>query len=589
MNFLKNILATILGFFISIGILFFFLLILGAVFGSDKGKVSVKDNSILELNFENPIADFSQKTIIEDFDYAEREKNNINAIVEAIKTAKKDDKIKGITIKSIEGVNGSSQLEAIRRAVQDFKTSGKFVYSFRESYGQYEYFLHSVSDSIFLGTLGSVDILGLSTRTLYWKDFEDKTGIKFEVFRYGKYKSAVEPYLTNQMSQENREQNTVLLRSIWESYASIVRQSRNIPEKAFEQITDSVWGRTSELALEHKLVDKICYQDEFEKSLLLATKTNKIKDLHFISIEDYLTTIPKSKKKETKDNIAIIYALGVINDGKSTRNTIGNETTIEAIRQARDDQNTKAIILYVNSPGGSGLASELIHREIELAKKIKPIFVSMGDYAASGGYYISCNANRVFVQNSTITGSIGVFATIPNFKGFADKLGINDEQVATHANSFFYSYAEEIPENTRKILNESVEQFYKKFVQRVADGRNMTWEQVNEVAQGRVWTGKDALKIGLVDEIGSLDDVITYASKELKLKEYNIISYPEIKLEFKQLLRNKFGVFAKDEIHSIIKDEIGEENYNFLQKIKEQSKIKPYSIQAQIPYLIQIK
>ena len=581
MNFLKNILATILGFFISIGILFFFLLILGAVFGSDKGKVSVKDNSILELNFENPIADFSQKTIIEDFDYAEREKNNINAIVEAIKTAKKDDKIKGITIKSIEGVNGSSQLEAIRRAVQDFKTSGKFVYSFRESYGQYEYFLHSVSDSIFLGTLGSVDILGLSTRTLYWKDFEDKTGIKFEVFRYGKYKSAVEPYLTNQMSQENREQNTVLLRSIWESYASIVRQSRNIPEKAFEQITDSVWGRTSELALEHKLVDKICYQDEFEKSLLLATKTNKIKDLHFISIEDYLTTIPKSKKKETKDNIAIIYALGVINDGKSTRNTIGNETTIEAIRQARDDQNTKAIILYVNSPGGSGLASELIHREIELAKKIKPIFVSMGDYAASGGYYISCNANRVFVQNSTITGSIGVFATIPNFKGFADKLGINDEQVATHANSFFYSYAEEIPENTRKILNESVEQFYKKFVQRVADGRNMTWEQVNEVAQGRVWTGKDALKIGLVDEIGSLDDVITYASKELKLKEYNIISYPEIKLEFKQLLRNKFGVFAKDEI--------GEENYNFLQKIKEQSKIKPYSIQAQIPYLIQIK
>ena len=234
MNFLKNILATILGFFISIGILFFFLLILGAVFGSDKGKVSVKDNSILELNFENPIADFSQKTIIEDFDYAEREKNNINAIVEAIKTAKKDDKIKGITIKSIEGVNGSSQLEAIRRAVQDFKTSGKFVYSFRESYGQYEYFLHSVSDSIFLGTLGSVDILGLSTRTLYWKDFEDKTGIKFEVFRYGKYKSAVEPYLTNQMSQENREQNTALLRSIWDSYASIVRQSRNIPEKTFE-------------------------------------------------------------------------------------------------------------------------------------------------------------------------------------------------------------------------------------------------------------------------------------------------------------------------------------------------------------------
>ena len=589
MNFLKNILATILGFFISIGILFFFLLILGAVFGSDKGKVSVKDNSILELNFENPIADFSQKTIIEDFDYAEREKNNINAIVEAIKTAKKDDKIKGITIKSIEGVNGSSQLEAIRRAVQDFKTSGKFVYSFRESYGQYEYFLHSVSDSIFLGTLGSVDILGLSTRTLYWKDFEDKTGIKFEVFRYGKYKSAVEPYLKNQMSKENREQNKALWRSIWDSYDSIVRQSRNIPEKTFEQITDSVWGRTSELALEHKLVDKICYQDEFEKSLLLATKTNKIKDLHFISIEDYLTTIPKNKKKETKDNIAIIYALGVINDGKSTRNTIGNETTIEAIRQARDDQNTKAIILYVNSPGGSGLASELIHREIELAKKIKPIFVSMGDYAASGGYYISCNANRVFAQNSTITGSIGVFATIPNFKGFADKLGINDEQVATHANSFFYSYAEEIPENTRKILNESVEQFYKKFVQRVADGRNMTWEQVNEVAQGRVWTGKDALKIGLVDEIGSLNDVITYASKELKLKEYNIISYPEIKLEFKQLLRNKFGVFAKDEIHSIIKDEIGEENYNFLQKIKEQSKIKPYSIQAQIPYLIQIK
>ncbi|MDO4881188.1 MAG: signal peptide peptidase SppA [Capnocytophaga sp.] len=589
MNFLKNVLATIIGFFISIGILFFFFLILGIMFGVDNEKVKVKENSILELDFTTPIADFAQKTIIEDLDYVEEEKNNIDAILDAIKYAKTDEKIKGISIKSLEGIQSFSQAQAIRKAVEDFKNSGKFVYSFQENYGQTEYFLHSVSDSIFLGTLGNVEVTGLNTTINYYKDFEDKTGIKFEVIRHGKYKSAVEPFLTNTMSEENREQYTTLLRSYWDSFATEIRQSRNISEKDFEQLTDSLWGRTPELALQHNLVDKICFQDEFENALLLATKTNKIKDLHYISVEDYLSFVPKEKKdKNIKSNITIIYAVGVILDGESTPQTVGNETTIKAIREARDDENTKAIVLYVNSPGGSGLASELIHREIELAKKQKPVYVSMGDYAASGGYYISCNANRIFAENTTITGSIGVFSRLLNLKGLADKVGINNEQVATHANSFFYSPLEEMPENTRKLLTEGIEDFYKKFVQRVADGRNMSWEQVDEIAQGRVWTGKDAVKNGLVDEIGSLQDVIAYAVKEQKLDNYKIVRYPDVELDFKQIFRNKFGIFLKEEVQSIIKEEIGIENYEMYKKINTQSK-NYKGIQAQIPYLLELK
>jgi signal peptide peptidase sppA, 67K type len=593
-NFLKTVLAVIVGLFASLCLMLLTFIVIASVSSQGEGELEVKPNSVLELHFKEPVYEFSEAIRIKDFNFEVAKDNTLPAILRAIKYAKTDDHIKGIVISSVEGVQGKAHLANIRKAVADFKTSGKFVYAFSESASQYDYFLQSVADSIFVGTLGSVEVKGLSAEVLYLKDFEDKTGVKMEVFRHGKYKSAVEPFLENKMSEANREQIGTYLQSLWESYLSEVTQSRNLSRESLNQAADSLWGRTAEHALKHHLVDRIAFRDEFENSLCKATGSKEWKDIRLIPIERYTKEVTEKHQKEAlkrikNDKIAVIFCDGEIIDGKSQKGRVGNETIIASLRSAKEDKSIKAIILRVNSPGGSGLASELIHREIELTQKVKPVYTSMGNVAASGGYYIACNSKRIFADKETLTGSIGVFGLIPNIKALADKWGINGEQVQTHPNALTYSFFEETSEKTKEVISEGIELFYQKFVQRVADGRKLTWNQVDSLAQGRVWTGVDALKNGLIDQIGDLNNTIEYVAGENKLpKDYIVLSYPIIEMEVEDYLKARWNSSTKAELQALLREEIGKETYDQLQRIKAPMRVQG-SLQARIPFNLEVK
>ncbi|RKW11916.1 MAG: signal peptide peptidase SppA [Capnocytophaga sp.] len=593
-NFLKTVLAVIIGLFASLCLMLLTFIVIASVSSQGEGELEVKPNSVLELHFKEPVYEFSEAIRIKDFNFEVAKDNTLPAILRAIKYAKTDDNIKGIVISSVEGVQGKAHLANIRKAVADFKTSGKFVYAFSESASQYDYFLQSVADSIFVGTLGSVEVKGLSAEVLYLKDFEDKTGVKMEVFRHGKYKSAVEPFLENKMSEANREQIGTYLQSLWESYLSEVTQSRNLSRESLNQAADSLWGRTAEQALKHHLVDRIAFRDEFENSLCKATGSKEWKDIRLVPIERYTKEVTEKHQKEAlkrikNDKIAVIFCDGEIIDGKSQKGRVGNETIIASLRSAKEDKSIKAIILRVNSPGGSGLASELIHREIELTQKVKPVYTSMGNVAASGGYYIACNSKRIFADKETLTGSIGVFGLIPNIKALADKWGINGEQVQTHPNALTYSFFEETSEKTKEVISEGIELFYQKFVQRVADGRKLTWNQVDSLAQGRVWTGADALKNGLIDQIGDLNNTIEYVAGENKLpKDYIVLSYPIIEMEVEDYLKARWNSSTKAELQALLREEIGKETYDQLQRIKAPMQVQG-SLQARIPFNLEVK
>ena len=593
-NFLKTVLAVIVGLFASLCLMLLTFIVIASMSSQGEGELEVKPNSVLELHFKEPVYEFSEAIRIKDFNFEVAKDNTLPAILRAIKYAKTDDHIKGIVISSVEGVQGKAHLANIRKAVADFKTSGKFVYAFSESASQYDYFLQSVADSVFVGTLGSVEVKGLSAEVLYLKDFEDKTGVKMEVFRHGKYKSAVEPFLENKMSEANREQIGTYLQSLWESYLSEVTQSRNLSRESLNQAADSLWGRTAEHALKHHLVDRIAFRDEFENSLCKATGSKEWKDIHLIPIERYTKEVTEKHQKEAlkrikNDKIAVIFCDGEIIDGKSQKGRVGNETIIASLRSAKEDKSIKAIILRVNSPGGSGLASELIHREIELTQKVKPVYTSMGNVAASGGYYIACNSKRIFADKETLTGSIGVFGLIPNIKALADKWGINGEQVQTHPNALTYSFFEETSEKTKEVISEGIELFYQKFVQRVADGRKLTWNQVDSLAQGRVWTGVDALKNGLIDQIGDLNNTIEYVAGENKLpKDYIVLSYPIIEMEVEDYLKARWNSSTKAELQALLREEIGKETYDQLQRIKAPMRVQG-SLQARIPFNLEVK
>ncbi len=585
MKFLRNLLASITGFFIAIFLLFFFFIAIAAVVGSGMGsdeKIVVKSNSVLQLDLAMPIKDYAPKDdnpLAEVLELAD-EKLALNKIINAIENAKTDAKIKGISIKTI-GVNaGIAQTQAIRNKIEEFKESGKFVYAYNDVYTQKNYYLSSVADSIFLNPVGAIDFKGLSTEILYYKDFEDKFGVKMEVIRHGKYKSAVEPYLLNEMSDANREQTTSLLKSIWSEITADVSKSRNISVEKLNIIADSANGRNAELAKENKLIDAIIYEDQYKEKLAINTD----KKVHTISLADYIKSGKGRISSSAKNKIAVIYAQGEIRYAKGNENIIGQEVTNKAIRKARKDKNVKAIVLRVNSPGGSALASELIWRELELAKKEKPLVVSMGNLAASGGYYIACNADKIIAEPTTITGSIGVFGAVPNFHKLAGFMGINAEQVSTNSNPN-YSVFEPINDKFYNVTKQGVEHIYTVFVNRVAAGRNMTFEQVNNVAQGRVWTGKQAVENGLVDQLGNLNDAIAVAANLAEIESYRVRNYPVYKKDFKETFN--LSLFAKASKEDILKEALGDENYELYNNINELKKLE--GIQARMPYILQIK
>ncbi|MCK5638112.1 MAG: signal peptide peptidase SppA [Flavobacteriaceae bacterium] len=588
MTFLRELLAVILGVFISFFIMFMVMIAVGAAFGSafgDADKIEVKKNSVLVLKLEDQIKDYAPKSsdpFDEIFSFKE-DKMGLNSIINAIDNAKYDDNILGISIEALQINAGIAQTQAIRDKLLEFKESGKFITAFADYYDQKNYYLSSVADSIYVNPVGGIDFKGLSGEILYFKDFQDKYGVKMEVIRHGKYKSAVEPFLINEMSDANREQTVSFLNSIWSELVQDIGESRDKTNEEINHIADELLARNPELANENNMITNELYNDQYRNILKDLCGVEEDKNLNGISLSKYISSGKGRLKSTSKNRIAVIYAQGEIKYGKGNEDYIGQEIIIKALKKARKESSVKAIVLRVNSPGGSALASDIIWRELELTKKEKPLVVSMGNLAASGGYYISCNADKIIAEPTTITGSIGVFGAVPNISELADKIGINGEQVGTNKQSVGYSIFEPINDSFYNVTKEGVEQVYTTFVEKVAAGRSMTFVEIDSIAQGRVWTGKEAVKNGLVDELGSLEDAINIAADLAEIEDYRVRNYPSYEKDIKDMFKGPFASIKEN----MIKEELGSENYTKLQSFKKFSEYK--GLQTRLPFLIEIK
>ncbi len=586
MKFLGNVLATIVGIFVFFMLSFFGIVIIAMIFGGDSEEIAVKNNSVVELNLEHIKNDYAGKykdpwmTIL-----ADGEKVGLSDIINAIEEAKTDSDIKGISILNDNSELGIAQYKALRDVLESFKKSGKFVMAYANSYTQKEYYLNSVANTVYINPVGDIDFKGLSAEMMFFKDFQDKTGVKMEVIRHGKYKSAVEPFLDNKMSDANREQISALLNSVWSSVVADISKSRNVSVAKLNEIANGLLARTPEMAKAQKLVDVVAYEDVYHNAIRKALKVDNDEDYNKISILDYARKVATTSESfDSKDKIAIIYAQGEIMSGEGDVNTIGEGSMRRSLMEARKDKKIKAIVLRIDSPGGNALTSDLIWREIELTKKVKPVVVSMGNYAASGGYYIACNANKIFAENNTITGSIGVFGILPNFTQLATKIGIHTEQVKTNVNAAEYSPFVPMDEKFKAVTLEGVEHIYKTFVSHVAEGRKMSFAQVDSLAQGRVWSGSQAVKIGLVDKIGGLDDALKEAAGLAKIKGYKTQNFPEFEKDINDILES--FPFAKSK-ESFIKEELGMETYKIMEQIKRMQSQK--GVQAMMPFEITIQ
>ena len=586
MNFLRNLLAAIIGCLIAFGIMFVMFLVLAALIGQGEDTVVVKDNSVLEIQLQTPINDYVGMDESNPFAGLFNVNQGLDEILHAIRVAKEDNKIKGISLNNNVLMAGLSQTQAIRDALTDFGESGKFIYAYGDFYTQKDYYLASAANEVFLNPVGAMDFKGLSTEVLFFKDLQEKSGIKMEVIRHGKYKSAVEPFLANEMSEANRTQIKELLDALWQSMLTNISESRDISVEDLNQIADTLGTRTSKYAALSGLIDEIVYFDEYESMIKEKIGIDTAEDINYVPISDYIRTAGKIKLNSGNDKIAVIFAQGEIWYGEGGSDVIGQGIINDALKKAREDKNVKAIVLRVNSPGGSALASDIIWREIEITKQSKPVVVSMGDVAASGGYYIAAGADKIFAEPTTITGSIGVFGTIPNISELAENIGVNAEQVGTNKNSVDYSLFEPMNDSFRSNVLEGIEASYETFLDRVAQGRGITMAQADSVAQGRVWSGVDAKRLGLVDELGGLDEAIEAAAKMVGLDNYGIRKLPKYKSDFEKLMEDLGGATTKSK-ESIIQQEIGAEAYVVLKEIKQAMQNK--GIQARMPFTLNIK
>lgn len=545
----------------------------------EKDDVSVvKANSILKLVMEGEIVEREKESPFKDFgDMGSFGGNNglgLNTLLEKIEAAKEDKNIKGIYlyIKNIQA--GSATLLELRNALEAFKKSGKFIYSYSENYSQQEYFLASVSTQIFLNPQGNLDWKGLGASLMFFKHTFEKLDIEMQVFRHGKFKSAVEPFLLDKMSQANRYQAETFLNSIWSTMLDKISADRKISKEDLNRMANNLEIQFPEDAL-GKFVDKLAYEDEVVTALKKTIGMKESEKLKFLDFEKY---DPATEGKLKAEKIAVIYANGSISSGQGNDDEIGSDRLAKAIKEARLDDKIKAIVLRVNSPGGSALASDVIWREVLLAKKVKPTVVSMGNVAASGGYYISCAADRIFAQPNTITGSIGVFGLIPNLKKMLEnKLGITIDTVNTNKYSDVGSGLRPVTEKEYNFIQGSVEKVYDTFTKRVAEGRHMSQADVDSIGQGRVWTGADALKINLVDELGGLEDAIAYAAEKAKLKDYKLIELPKQKNPFDDFLGKK-----ESEMETrMIKTNLGPV-YTYFKQL--QNVLQLEGVQARLPF-----
>jgi len=591
-QFFKFVFASCLGVLLSMLVLGFLLIAFAggaaASFGS-KDVVTVKPNSVLEVNFNTALPEKTNNVAQDGFTFEAKDVVGLFDMVDAIEYAKTDDDIKGIYL-DLDGVPGGMVTRStLRDALLDFKESGKFIVAYSKFYTQNAYYLASVADDISVHPVGGIDFRGFGAQIPFFKNALDKLGVKMEVYYAGQFKSATEPYRLTKMSEQNRRQTREYLEPLYQSFLNDIGASRDIDPKEVRRIANEWLIREANDAVTHKLVDRVGYKDEVLDELRERIGLEDDDDVYKINIQDYASKTGNSTDFSVKDKVAVIYAEGTIVMGEDMPGAVSDDDYGPMIRKIRKDDKIKAIVLRVNSPGGSALTSESIWRELSLAmEEGKPVVVSMGDYAASGGYYIACMADKIFAEPNTITGSIGVFAMVPNASELLnDKIGIsldtlNLGQYASSLN-LFHDHA---PDEAA-IFQQTTENTYEMFLKRVADGREMTRDAVHAVAQGRVWTGTKAQELGLVDEIGDLEAAIAEAKELAGLETYRITEYPKVKDPFQQFmdkLMNPMNAQAQTK-RAILKEEMGE-MYPYYNHFKEMSEMK--GPQARMPFLIDI-
>jgi protease-4 len=554
-----------------------------AITFSKNNKTEISNNSLLYLKLDQPIEDRAANNPFSNFSsFSNKKAIGLNEIIKCIKAAKSDKKIKGIFLELNDVPSGIATVEEIRNALLDFKTSKKFIISYSEGYSQKAYYLATTSDEIILNPEGILAFGGIGARLMFFKGSLEKLEIEPEVIRHGKFKSAVEPFTLDKMSDANREQTKEFVSTIWNTILKGISETRKISTEELNLIADSLKLSNANNALKYKMIDAIMYKDEVLAKINEKLKVDKNSKIKLISINSYLQSphVISSVERNTKyDKITVIYASGDIITGEGGDDNIGSEKFSNVIREARLDKKVKAVVLRINSPGGSALASEIIWREIELTKKIKPVVVSMGNVAASGGYYIACPANKIIAQPNTITGSIGVFGILFNTKKFMNnKLGITFDNVNTNAYSDIGSPYRPISNFEKMKIQNEVERIYDVFLEHVAEGRKLTKVQVDSIGQGRVWSGVDAKKIGLIDDFGDLQKAIEIAADLAKLKNYRIQTLPKQKEAFEQIME----LLNSSAETKIMKNELGE-YYKYMQNMK--SILSMDKIQARMPFM----
>ncbi len=559
---------------------------------TEKESVRIKPHTVLQIKWTTPILDRSSQNPFEAFDFTTMKANKpvgLNDILKNLDKAATDPDVAGIFLDMESIPAGIATTEEIRNKLLDFKKSGKFIVSYANNYDQKAYYLATVADKIYLNPEGLVLFKGLNAQVMFMKNLLEKLDIKMQIIRgpNNKYKSAVEPLMYDKMSAANREQTKVLLNSIWGKILESLSETRKIPVTQLNQLADQLALSDAKQALEYHFVDGLLYRDQVIDSLKKDAAIKADAKLASVSFRKYTgvkVRVKKETKKVNRNSVAVIYALGEISQGKSKDNAIGSATLAEAIRQARTNKHVKAIVMRVNSPGGDAQASEIIRREVELAKKTKPFIVSMGDVAASGGYWISTEGQKLFAQPTTITGSIGVFGIIPNLQGLMNKkLGITFDKVMTNKNADFIDVMSPMNDLQKAKLNASISRIYDNFTSLVARTRHLRKTYVDSIARGRVWSGQDALKLGLVDTIGGLQSAIAYAAKKAEMKKgFRITEYPKRKEFFQQLMEELSGQAQA----RILGRELGDyktyfDDINTLKAMK--------GVQARMPFFMQIR
>lgn len=591
-SFLKSVFASMTGFFLAfaiiavVGALLFFGFIGILLSSSSSETYKLKDNTILAINLTGQMRDRATVNPFSDFiDFGDDPELGLSDILSAIKKAKTDKKIKGIYIRSGYFSAPNASILEIRNALEDFKSSGKFIVSYADTYLQNGYFLSSVSDKVILNPEGNLDLHGLAMGTTFYKGLLDKVGVDVQIFKVGTYKSAVEPFTSDKMSDANREQLTSIADNVWGTMLGKISASRGISVDKLNELTNEMPAlKPSSFIRENNLIDTTMYEVQIKKYLNTLLGLESDNKINFASVTDLQSVEESKSKKDRSSQIAILYAEGSISSGNSSSD-ISDRYIIRQIEKIKDNDDIKAVVFRVNSPGGSAYASEQIWQAITKLKAVKPVVVSMGGYAASGGYYISCNADKIYAEPTTLTGSIGIFGMFPNAAGLVNKVGLTFDHVKTNKFADFGDITRPMSTDEKAIVQQYIDRGYNLFLTRCSEGRNIPMDKMEKIAEGRVWTGEQAVSIGLVDALGGIDDALTGAATLAKLDSYSVEEYPRRSSPFEDFFKKQ----KEDFTVKVMKSYLGSD-YQLLKMVKDVKDLKDQDfIQARLVYDFEMK